>query len=355
MRESRQSFWVGLFVLVGLVALCALIVLFGRAGFWTRAADAYVLNVRFERAPGIRVGTLVTIGGIQVARVSDVRFVDRTRFDEGVNVEIAFEPGTELHQGTRAKTSEPGLGMGRPPIMIVPGPTDAPVLATGEPIPGEISSAVESLIPKAIVANFDRTATRFGEAAAALTPVLNDLHEVLQPRDLAVIDQPGGPPGNLASAVTRLDAGLKHFNDVLGDPEVKSRLRESVDNIYAMTQDGKVALTDFKAAASDIRTAAEKANTLVEKAAETVTHIDEHAEHVARSLTEDLEIASRFLTRLNSVIEKVDRGEGTIGRLFLDDRLYESLVLTFRRLAETTEEFRLLVKDWQKGKIRIGL
>jgi len=31
------------------------------------------------------------------------------------------------------------------------------------------------------------------------------------------------------------------------------------------------------------------------------------------------------------------------------------MVLTFRRLAATTEEFRALVKDWQKGKIRVGL
>jgi len=355
MRESRQSFLVGLFVLFGLVALCVLIVLFGRAGFWRTHADAYVLKARFERAPGIREGTVVTIGGIQVGRVSEVGFADRREFNRGVDVEITFDAGTELHQGSRAKASEPGLGMGRPPIVIVPGPTDAPLLASGELISGEIASAVESLFPKSVVANFDKTSTRFAEAAAALTPVLQDLHEVLQPRSPAEIDQPGGPPGNLASAVTRLDQGLKHFNEVLGDPNVKSQLRESVDNIRAMSADGRAAFQDLKTTASDIRATAKKADTLVDTAAEAVGNIDEHAAHVARSMTEDLELASRFLTRLNSVIERVERGEGTVGRMFLDERLYESLVLTFRRLAETTEEFRLLVKDWQRGKIRIGL
>ena len=58
---------------------------------------------------------------------------------------------------------------------------------------------------------------------------------------------------------------------------------------------------------------------------------------------------------MHSLAEKADRGEGTLGRLLMDDRLYESLVLTFRRLAETVEEFRLLVKDWQRRGVKFGL
>ena len=55
MRESRQTFWVGLFVLVGLGALAVLIVMFGKSGLLVSRGE-YVLNVRFDRAPGVRVG-----------------------------------------------------------------------------------------------------------------------------------------------------------------------------------------------------------------------------------------------------------------------------------------------------------
>ena len=41
--------------------------------------------------------------------------------------------------------------------------------------------------------------------------------------------------------------------------------------------------------------------------------------------------------------------------LVSDDRLYESMTLAFRRLAETVEEFKVLIKDWQQGKIKVGL
>lgn len=356
MKQSRQSFWVGLFVLVGLAALCVLIVLFGQAGFWTTRPDAYVLDIQFERATGIRRGTIVTVGGIVVGRVDSVGFADPRRLDAGVSVVVAFdELGLRLHQGTRAKTSEPGLGEGRPPIVVIPGDPDGPVLASGAPITGEISSAVESLIPKAIVTNFDKTATQIGEAAAALTPVLGDLHEILRTRDAALVDQPGGPPGNLATAVQRLDAGFKHWNDVLGDPEVKSQLRTSIDNFYAMTKDGKLVVSEMKAAAVDARTTAAAAKVLIEQTSGAVTRIDGHVERVAHALTDDLEMTSNVLTRVHSIVEKIDRGEGTIGHLLADSRLYESLVLSFRRLAETVEEFRLLVKEWQRGRVRVSL
>lgn len=355
MRESRQTFWVGLFVLVGLAAFGVLIVLFGQTGFLMGRADAYVINIRFQSATGIRPGTIVTAGGIPVGRVANVNFVDSADFNQGVNVQIAFDAGHRLHENSTATTTEPGLGEGRPPIVIHPGPADGPVLASGASIGGEISSAVESLVPKAIVSNFDKTATRIAEAAAALTPVLEDLHEVMRPRGAAEVDLPGGPPGNLSSAVARLDSALKHFNDVLGDPEIKSRMKASIDNLYAMTEDGKAVFADMKDTAREVREATVEAKALLERGATSIERIDGHVDRVARALTEDLDLASRFLTKLIAVVEKIDRGEGTIGRLFTDARLYEELVLTFRRLAATTEEFRALVQEWQKRGLKVGL
>ena len=152
----------------------------------------------------------------------------------------------------------------------------------------------------------------------------------------------------------RLDAAVKHWNDVLGDPEVKSQLRTSIENLHTMTEDGKLMLTEMKAAAGDAQAAAAEAKALIEQTSNAITHIDGNVERVARAFTDDLEIASSLLTRLHSIVEKIDRGEGTMGLLLTDNRLYESLLLTFRRLAETTEEFRLLVKEWQKGKVRVA-
>jgi phospholipid/cholesterol/gamma-HCH transport system substrate-binding protein len=358
MRESRQTFWVGLFVLVGIAALCVLIILFGQIGFLGRRGDAYALNVRFDRATGIRRGTVVTIGGIEVGRVFAVRFADPNRFEQGVDVEVVFDrdvfgEGMGLPQGTFAKTSEPGLGMGRPPIRIQPGPADARTLESGAFIPGEISSAMESIIPKEIVANFDKAATQVGEAASALTPVLGDLHHVLEPRDIKEVDQPGGPSGNFATAATRLDSALKHFNEVLGDPAVKSKLRESIDNFHTVSQDAKVFTADMKEVMTDAQAAASEARKLINKGTDTLERIDGHADRVARSFTENMDLTSGVLTRMHSLVERADRGEGTVGRLFTDERLYEALVLTVRRVDELLDQFRATLKEWEENGLRL--
>jgi hypothetical protein len=64
---------------------------------------------------------------------------------------------------------------------------------------------------------------------------------------------------------------------------------------------------------------------------------------------------SQILDGLAVASMNIQRGEGSLGKFVQDERLYESMVLTFERLTETIEEFKVLVKDWQKGKIRVGL
>ncbi len=354
MQETRKTFWVGLFMLCGLGALAALIVMFGQGGYWSRGA-AYVINVKLPHAAGVRLGTVATVAGLPVGRVVSVDFADPQRPGQGVVAVIAFDdPVRALHEGAAATTPEPGLGMGRPPIYIYPGDPDKPVLASGTTIKGRVTSTVESIIPKEIVDNVTTTAESIRQAADALTPVLRDLHEVLQPRDVSEVDRPGGPPGNLASAMARLDSALKHFNDVLGDPQTKSHLRASIENFHAISEDGKAAVADLKAAAGTVRTAAEDARELIAQGRQTAARIDEQVQTVSQKVVHTLDAASGLLTRLDQTVAHVQSGQGTLGRLLYDGKLYDAMVLAFRRLSETAREFKILVQEWQKGEIRVA-
>lgn len=358
MNELRRNVLVGGFVIGGMVALAVLAILFGQDTTWGMPRDAYVLNVRFAQATGIRPGTVVTIGGIQVGRVREAGFVDSARFDQGVNVALQFDAqwkNIRLRAGTRAETIEPGMGMGRPPIELIPGPVESSVLESGAVIPGRMASAMETLIPPSIVATFDKTATQLGDAAQALTPVLEDMHAMLQPRDVTEVDRPGGQAGNLSSAMARLDTSLKNINAVIGDPAIQSNLKTSIENINAMTEDGKSMAADLKVAAADAKKVVNDVGALMQQGKSTLDGIQTNTDQVARSLTENLEKMSAILTEVQQIANAANRGEGTMGKFVRDDRLYESMVLTFRRLAETTEELKVLVKDWQQGKIRVAL
>jgi phospholipid/cholesterol/gamma-HCH transport system substrate-binding protein len=354
MQEMRRNFIVGVFVLAGLIALAVLIILFGRIPAWG-AGRQFTLDIRFERATGIREGTQATVGGIEVGRVLGVNFADPRTFEGGVVVRVGFNRAVELHRGTRAATVEPGLGMGRPPIRILPGPHDEPLLESGAVIPGQISSAVEQIIPKEIVSVMSKSATQIGTAAEALTPVLNDLQELLEPRSTEAADRPGGPPGNLSTAVARLDSSLRHFNDVLGDPQVRSHFRESIENLHKITEDGKGMVADLQTGAANFKDVTAQAKELAGQMQTTVGNVDRRVDEVGRAVMQNLDLAAGLFQQMNETATQINNGEGTIGRFVTDPRLYESMVLTFRRLAEATEELRLLIKEWQQGKIRVAL
>lgn len=352
--EGRRNVLVGLFVLCGLAALAAIVILFGRGPTWLVRGDTYPIAIRMRTAEGIRQGTVITVYGKLVGRVEEVRFLDPGKFGEGVDVIANIEQRYVLTEGTRAETTAPGFGSGRPPIMLIPGPLEGPPLPANATIPGTMSSAVESIFPPKIVNTLETAATQIGEAAEAMEPVLRDMHDMLQRRSPSDVDRIGGPQGNISSAAARLDAALKHFNSVLGDAEVQSNVRTAVANFRQTSEDARAMAAELRTASADAQGVMNQLKELLARGQETLRNLDENVTQVSRSTMNGLDKASRFLDFMNEFATTIGKGEGTLGRLLHDERLYEAAVLTFGRMGELVQEMTVLVKDWQKGTIRVG-
>lgn len=352
--EARRNVMVGLFVLFGLCALGSLIVLFGRGPTWLVRGDTYPLNVRFRSADGVRAGTVVTVYGKSVGRVQDLQFLDSTHFGGGVNVVIAVESRYKLTEGTHAETVAPGFGNGRPPIALVPGPLDAPALQAEAVIPGIMASAMESMFPAKVVNTLELTATQIGTAADALTPVLKDFHELTQRRSPADVDRVAGPQGNLSSAMARLDGTLKHFNTVLGDPDSQSNVKVAIENFRVTSEDAKAMAAELRAASADAKGVMTELRDTLAAGRTSLKNLDDNVNRIARTTTDGLDRAVRFLDYMNEAAATIARGEGTLGKLVKDDRLYEAAVLSFGRFGDLVKEMVVLVKDWQQGKIRVA-
>lgn len=357
MQETRRNLMVGLFVLVGLGALGALVILFGHAPGTLAGATGTPLHIHFPSAAGIRSGNMVTIGGLPVGRVLGVDFIDPKKFSAGVDAIVVIQSEYQIPDGSRAVTTEPGLGAGRPPIEIIPGPPGGKPLAANAVIQGTVMSAVAQFIPENVVNTLDKTTAQIGEAAAALTPVLNDMHELLLKRTPADVDRPGGPQGNLFSAIARLDTSFKNLNTVIGDPAVQSQVKDSIANIKDSTE-------GLKAAVADVRTAAKQAPELVDQwtnLAKTtqvaVEHADGQIADVGRRAGQTLDTLSKVGDNLYQITDSINRGEGTFGALLRNGKLYDALTLTVERLGKAFEEFEGLVKEWRTGKspIRVAL
>ncbi len=347
MEETRRNVWVGLFVLFGLTALASLVVLFGRGPTALMSGGTYQLHVLFDQVSDVRPGNLVIAKGIKIGSVTDVRLVDPKRFDAGVDVTVAIENQYAIPEGSLAQTTEAMLGQGRPPIEILTGPSGAAPLAAEASIRGNVRKAIDSIFPPGVVNTLETAVRQIGQAAEDLSPVLRELEQIIQSRSPEAVDR-GEAQGNIATAAARLDSALKHFNDVLGDPNVKSQVREVVANAHAMSEQGKQLMTDLDQATNDARAT-------IAHTDQAVANLELRINEISRSTMEGLDKASQFMDHLNALGEQVRRGEGNLGLLFMDNKLYESMTITAERLSHAVEEFRALIAEWREGKVRIAL
>lgn len=354
MDDVRRNVMVGAFVLVGLVALGAMVIIFGMSPASLATTGTYPLKVRFANVVQIRSGNLVTARGIMIGRVSSVDFADPNNFDAGVDVTLAIDSKYRIPKGSTAMATEPVLGQGRPPVVILPGSPDAPPLEPGATLDGRITSALDSIFPPGVVDTFQTAAQQIGGAAEALTPVLREIEGVVATRTPEDVDV-RGMQGNVASAVARLDSALRHVNSVLGDAEVQSQVRRTVANAEAISEQGIVFMNDLQSAAADARQTVADAKALVAKLDTSVTNVQGEVDRVSRALRETLGRADTVLTNLTQITNRVVAGEGTVGKFFSDDKLYESLAFSVDKMTAALEELRLLLIDWRSGKVRIGL
>ena len=84
------DFWVGLFVLIGALALMFLALQAGSVRIG--GSDAYTLTARFDNIGGLKVKAPVKSAGVVVGRVSDIRFnTEVFRADVTLTMDSRFE------------------------------------------------------------------------------------------------------------------------------------------------------------------------------------------------------------------------------------------------------------------------
>lgn len=355
MKSGRRNVVVGLFVLCGFVGLGLLALLFGKQPTWLAGGNTYPIEIQFHHAGGMRAGNVVTVNGIEVGRVTEISLYDPEHLDAEYNVRVtvAMRKQFQIPDGSTAVTTEPVLGQGRPNIQIEPGLSSNPPLVSGARIPGRVLGAVESIFPSHIISTFTNTAEQIRTTGQALTPVLDDLHELLDRRSPREVDI-AGKQGNLSSAMARFDQIMRDLTGYIGDTNTQQEFRLSMANIYQMTEHGKLAAEDIRLAAVEARQFVGEARRTVATAEKTMQSVDSRMSEVTTRLSGSFGKADQFLDSLLQITTPIARGEGTLGRMLRDNELYEAVVLTMRRLSAMIAEYQALAKEWQKGKVRVA-
>lgn len=273
-RSTHREIRVGMFVLLGVFAFLA--ALFTLTDVGTFRGRYYVSTV-VESAGGMRRGDPVQMRGVNIGRVTGFEMVPN-----GVSVELELYDRYEVPQDSRVLVRSSGL-LGGMIVDVVPG-SSPEELEDGELIAG------------------------------ALEP--------------GVIEAAAGLGGQAESVLARVDALLSPG---------------TVGAVGQSAQEMQVLLAELNALARQQRAELAALSTSLRRSAaglERATAGAELERSVARidSITARLDETSTTLSRagesLETVLGRMERGEGTLGRLSADDELYVNLNTTAANLRE---------------------
>jgi phospholipid/cholesterol/gamma-HCH transport system substrate-binding protein len=286
-RGRHREAWVGLFVVAGLAAtLVTLAVMTDAALFRGR----YIISTTVPNAGGIRRGDPVQMRGVNIGRIMGF-----TIARDAVDVRLEIEGEYPIPRDSRVELKASGL-LGGMVAEVVPGASPETV-GWGDRIPGASGIGL-----------FDKMDTLAGEADKVAVKVQSLLS------DETVRDLQAGASGARA-ALEQLDAVLLEQRGELR--ALTASLRRSAEGLEKVTTGPELERT--------------------------VKRLDELVERLDGTLT----TLDRSSLSVESILSRMDRGEGTLGKLSTDDTLYHNAAEASANLNKATRELSDLLADFR--------
>ena len=279
-RSSRREVSVGVFVLLGLAAVLFVLFALGDPGF---LRNRYTVTTAVPDAAGIRRGDPVQLRGVNVGRIRGFQIAP-----DGVRLRLQLDGEYEVPADSRIVLQSQGL-LGGTVAEIIPG--DSPELLEGG---DELAGSAE----------------------------------------LGVL-------GGAEALGVRADTVLTRVQQLLS--------AQTVDAVSGSAQELQVLLTDLSALATQQRQDLSTLTASLQRSAagvERATSGDELEQTVERidAITRQLDEAAVSLDRasesLAAVLGRLERGEGTLGRLTTDESLYVNLNQAAANLNLLAEDIR---------------
>ncbi len=287
-RGRDRELIVGLFVVLGVVSvLTALFTLTDAAYFRGR----YVITTSVADAGGIRKGDPVLMRGVNIGRVKSFRISP-----EGVAIRLELEGEFKIPSDSHVELKSAGL-LGGTAADVIPGSATT-FLGRGDVIPGTRPPGA-----------FDAA----GDIADKAQKTLGSLQEMLSKK---TIEDVQGSSAELLTLLKQLSA-------------VTAEQRKQLQSL--MTSLNKSAQGVEKATSGpELQDAVKRLDALSQK-------LD--------ALTATLDRSARSA---ESILGRVERGEGTLGRMSKDDSLYLNADEAVVNLNHTIDEMRKLTEDIRK-------
>jgi phospholipid/cholesterol/gamma-HCH transport system substrate-binding protein len=142
MERTKVNVAVGLFLVVGILALGYLSIKLGRVSFL--GASGYTITVDFPSVGGLKTGSTVEIAGVEVGRVEAIGLADYQ-----ARVSLRLQSGIKLQEDAIASIKTKGL-IGEKYVRISPGGSEKIIPPNGRIREVEAPVDFEELLSKYI-------------------------------------------------------------------------------------------------------------------------------------------------------------------------------------------------------------
>lgn len=337
--QKRRNFVVGMFVFLGVMALIWLIFKFGDLPSFVAEIDSFRVSIQFPTATGVQKDTPVRFCGYQIGRVANVnppkviKDLHTDKFYHQTLVVLSIDKRySDIPQDVEAKLMTRGLGSSYIELKLsqfdVNEPT-GPFLTQGSTLQGSTGMTSE-FFPE--------------ESQQKLNELIEGINRFI---------------GNA--------------NDIIGDKNSKDAMKKTLTNLAEASRQAKATMEEFEKLATAGTTVLEHADgkveqvvsTLVETSDEikkfastgtsTLHNIDTKADQLILALMDTSAQLSGTLGQLRSVLEKINSGDGTAGKLLNDGTFYENLLDNSMQLKALLEEMRAFIAEWREKKIDVRL
>ena len=286
-RGRHREVWVGLFVVFGLLATLVVLAVMTDPAFFR---GRYIVATRVPDASGIRKGDPVQMHGVNIGRILGFVFLP-----QGVEMKLEIEGEYPIPKDSRVEIKASGL-LGGMVADVIPGSSTASARG-GDTLPGSTG-----------VGLFDKMDSLAGEAdkvAKRVQGLLND-------------EMVANMQGSAAGA------------------------RESLESLQAILKEQRGELRALSASLKRSSEGLEKVTTGPE-----LERMTKRLDAISERLDGTMTTFDRSAQSLEKILARVDRGEGTLGKLSTDETLYKNVSEATANLNKATIELNKLLVDFQ--------
>lgn len=283
---------------IGIVVFLAFIIFVGGViflkGIDFRSQD-YTLTIYYSNVNGLTEGSPITIAGLKIGKVEDLWLAGNT-----IAVNISIDKNVFISRDSRAYIKSSSI-MGGKQIAITPG-ISPEVLRNGDTLTGSYEADLTEL-------------------TSTLSPISSNVLGILE-RVNTTFDEK-----------TR-----KHIQDILLNINSSTNELESV--VHTQGKNIDYAVGNFSAFSDNMARFAKNLDTI---AFTQRGNIDEGVKSIRVTAKTMEEAAGRFReasATLENVFKRIDRGEGTLGKLSRDEQLYHHLDSLALNLNELVKDIR---------------